>query len=397
MPSTTAGRLETVLRGWEDFWYLAGITDRILESNRQEPIHVKERALIHWSKLRKTVLQTMKKESTSLDVTQFMVARLDRKKFDEEAQVALETALLPTMGPAIIGWCLHSRRIYHVSADLLALLQATSLERVKWEDVTLPFSSFAISLGKPIVDSDGDAFDYILVSSLQDKNSESTYIDFRFFAAECDHYIPLTEANRRNIEQRIKRGERTHVYKLVNRFLTKTERVFGSRFEITAESREESVTTTAERVYADCKTGPVKFDSDPRYVWDNMVRIVVGLCLYMKTLPSPSPHRSEWRKAPRSEIADPRSITSEAEICTVTSCYVLNRTEKVLLGLEGDEHERKQYELTCHFREGHWRRAPGTGHDPTAPKIVHVRPTIVRRDKLQEGQLPAGTTAVLDL
>lgn len=397
MPAHRSDRLETVLHAWEDLWYLAGVAERIRQADGQPPLYKHEKAIVNWSQLRKTILKTSIRRPQSLDMTHFMSPALNEasSNLTGEAAQPLELMLLPTMGTAIAGWCLQSRRIYYLSPDLMALLNATSLDRVRWKDVSLPFASFAISLGKPIVDPAGDVFDYILVTSLQDTTTESLFLDFRFFVAGCDQYTPLNEANKHNIEQRMRQRNWPHVAKLINLFLDNTEKVCGSRFELDATSQEEPVTTTAERLYSEFNNDFPLLQEDPRFVWGSMIRIVVGLCLYMQTLPAKSSYQSEWRKLQRSGLPDPRAITNEAEVCTVSSCYNLTREEKVFLGLEGDEQERKQYELSCHFRQGHWRRVPGTGHDPTAPKIVHVRPTIVRKDRLRENELPGGSEALV--
>ena len=40
-------------------------------------------------------------------------------------------------------------------------------------------------------------------------------------------------------------------------------------------------------------------------------------------------------------------------------------------------------------------RKPGEAQDPNALKVVWVRPTLVRRDRLQLGEVPAGTLTVV--
>jgi hypothetical protein len=62
------------------------------------------------------------------------------------------------------------------------------------------------------------------------------------------------------------------------------------------------------------------------------------------------------------------------------------------MGGNQEDQRQARFELSCPFREGHWRRPPGKGDDPTAPRTVHVRPCIVRRDRLpKDGGLLPGT------
>lgn len=122
-------------------------------------------------------------------------------------------------------------------------------------------------------------------------------------------------------------------------------------------------------------------------------RIVAGLCLYLTTLPTRTSHRSEWRPADSlAKRPDPRAITTGAEVCLVSSVYELTAQEREVIERVGP---RGYYELCCHFRRGTWRRKPGFGQDPTAPKVVHVRPTIVRKDRLPEGAVPGGSANIL--
>ena len=123
---------------------------------------------------------------------------------------------------------------------------------------------------------------------------------------------------------------------------------------------------------------------------DLAIRIALGLCIYLSTLPSTTPHRSEWQKH-RGE-RDRKAITDGAEICTVSSIFKLTTEEKEIVR---QMHGRATVELSAHFRRGHWRRPPGQGQNPKAMKTVWVRPCLVRKDKLEEGQIVGGAVTQL--
>jgi hypothetical protein len=74
----------------------------------------------------------------------------------------------------------------------------------------------------------------------------------------------------------------------------------------------------------------------------------------------------------------------------VTSIYKFSPEEQAFLRRRATMSAREYHELQFHFREGHWRRPQGLGHDPFAEKTVHVRPTVVRPDKRVPGTLAGG-------
>lgn len=386
----TVERLEKCLRAWEDWWYLIGILNRVLRSTGRAPLCSNDRAVTHWLDYRKFVLRHGVAGHTT-----------NMSNFDAPADMPNGGEMFLTGLPIpILEWCGQSRRVYTIQAELQALLNATSLEGVRWSDVSLPFKAFALNLSQPFTDGELEVnYDFILLCAYivgLPNGQQIPTVDLRAFATSCDLYEPLTEANRQNLSNRLRNREWEHVERLTWRFLNRIDCVLGSYFYLHAESFDELVTDTAQRVY---DQGRVAFaellHGQPVAAWDTMIRITVGMCLYLKTLPSGSSHQSQWRPAPRSSLADPRAISNEAQICTVSSCYTLTRPERVALGLEGTAEERRHYELSCHFRQGHWRRPPGYGHLPDAPKTVHVRPCLVRKDRLQEGELPGGAETVL--
>lgn len=379
-------RMEKCLRAWEDFWFLMGATNNALKALGKPVICTNEKAVVNASNFRKTLLK-FKASQSQIDISDFMPPRDGNFK----------TVALPALALPISQWCTNSRRVYSITEELQAILDATSLDGVIWQDVSFPFASYALSLKNPVVDPEGDLFDFIIVtiySVVEDNGSRSPRIGLFFFSRECDEYEPMTEDNRQNFRIRMRRGEWEHILKIRQSFAEKINRICCSYIKLMGTDFNEHVLSTAERVYASCEPSRYSKDSSVN-VWDSMIRIVVGMCLYLKTLPSKSPHQSEWRPVPRSGLPDPRAISNEAQICTVSSCYTLTTEERVMLGLQGTRQEKAAYELSCHFRQGHWRRAPGYGNNPDAPKTVHVRPCIVRKDRLREGELPGGSEAIM--
>lgn len=382
-------RLEKCLCAWEDFWFLIGVLNQILINTGRAAICPKEGAVVYWQSFRKHLLHLHSTESPP-DMVRF------QQPTDMHNTVA---SLLISLPIPLTAWCQQSRRVYRLQPEIQTLLNATSLEGVKWSDVSFPFPAFAVSLGQPIKDNSGMEIDFLLfskiVAELPDRQPVH-WIDLRGFAPSCGQYDPLTDSNRQNMRQRIKDKQWEHGERLVLRFFDRLKGVVGTYFSLNAALFDEVITNTAQRVSSIVgATSEESVHDSTISICDSTARIVVGMCLYLQTLPLGSPHRSAWRPSVREGRPDPRAISNEAEVCTVSSCYTLTRPERVALGLEGTAEERRHYELSCHFRQGHWRRPPGYGHIPDAPKTVHVRPCLVRKDRLQAGELPGGAETVL--
>jgi len=384
-------RIEKCLRAWEDLWFLVEAGSRAMIALGKPPVmDLREPVLQNAPKFRKKLLKNRQNPVNILDF-------LPSKLWDQTIYA------LPNFASQIAPWCMHSRRLYFIREDLQAVLNATSLDGVTWEDIYFPFPSFVVCLQKPLKDKSSNDYDLVMVTTTNHEQiggHEIPVIDFTYIGKACDSYQPLSFANRENIRYRMEKGQWEHTRQLVLGFMKKIDSphkpfVRSFFFGFTSESRALEVMSTAQMISDNVKKDQGSLWADDVELNNSAVRVIAGMCLYLKTLPFGSPHQSEWRPVPRSGLPDPRAISNEAQVCTVSSCYKLTTEERVVLGLEGTIEQRASYELSCHFRQGHWRRAPGLGHDPNAPKTVHVRPCIVRKDRLREGELPGGSQAIV--
>ena len=379
-------RMEKCLRAWEDYWFLIEVINTIMKVNQKPLVCPHENAVLNWSRFRKKLLRVGQEP---LVIADFLPP--NDKKFHGN--------ILAGFAVPVVQWCTNSRRVYHITEELQSILDATSLDGVTWYDVQLPFVAYAIKLDRPMVDREGDRFDFIMVTTFTVENGGQRFpaIELTFLTQSCDQYEPMNEGNRQNIRERMRNRDYGSARKLFDRFWKRIDCILGSHIELWSRDFNEEVTSTAQRIYNSCDFR-LRDQMDREIAvnnWDSLIRIVVGMCLYLRSLPSVSRHRSDWRPVPRSGLPDPRAISNEAQVCTVSSCYELTTQERVMLGLQGTRKEKAEYELSCHFRQGHWRRAPGYGHLPDAPKTVHVRPCLVRKDRLREGELPGGSEAIV--
>ena len=371
--------LELALCAWEDFWFLLAISNRLAALMGVRPICSNSGPALNAAHFRDFLLQIHQDKEA------------DRKvgNFTDPDDLAANYRFLPCFVLDLFGWILHSRRIFHVDQDLQSILRATSLDGVCWSDVRLPFDAFAIELATPFKDSEGALLDFILLNSFT--VAGQVHMHLRFFTVERNKYRPLTVTQKEHLLSLLSQGQHRRLDKECIDLLEKTNQFTSSHIFFEPVDQEE-VLHTAARLYR--QHHPDNPDPVIQEPWDAMVRIVVGLVLYLKTLPPGSPHVLPPTTPFRSGLPDRKVITNRWEVCNVTSVIPLTREERIFYGIEGNQEEQRQakYELSCHFREGHWRRPPGKGDDPVAPRTVHVRPCIVRRDRLpKDVGLPTGS------
>lgn len=314
---------------------------------------------------------------------------------------------------SLAPWTFHSRRVFHLTEELQALLAATSLRGMKWSDVSWLFPSFVVILEQPIVGDSGKA-DCIVVNQALYRNDRTQYVItsgelrlgdekvlyMRLLPRELCNIGKLSTTLKKQIESAIAAKQWRRVCNLIDVTPESGQPISGLTFALDMNRVADELVTKSIKGLVLESGMPIDnrstFRTSSLTEWNEAARIVVGMCLYLSTLPLKSPHRSNWTPArQQSNKPDSLAVTSEAEVCTVSSVHTLTREEREVLGLEGAERQRAHYEVKTHFRRGHWRRPPGMGDDPNALKIVWVKPTLVRRDRLPENALPSGAEAQL--
>ena len=393
-------RLELELRKWEDMWFIIHVSNLVRTALRQPPVCGNT---VPWRQFRDFLLrvQTPGRTGVLREAANFLPPM-------DAAPAITDSPLMIAFPRALTLWCADSRRIYKLDSALQAILRATSLDSVTWRDLQPPFGTFAVELAEAYRHPDGRDFNFVMVTHSRvpserllpldwaGKKPEENKVVMDLVLLSKDQYKPLTPQQTQRLDTLVER----HLYNQVAEELQN----LGKRF-IHADARggiqslsliplddDEPVTQTADKL-APFLQRPGVDQQTVRTLIDAMIRIIVGLELYLKSLPSGSPHISPPTKPFRSGLLDRKVITNRWEVCNVTSVVPLTREERIFYGIEGNQEEQRQakYELSCHFREGHWRRPPDKGDDPAAPRTVHVRPCIVRRDRLpKDGGLPAG-------
>ncbi len=338
----------------------------------------------------------------------------DRSKFDwhkEKSAAELDLHWTTISIPAMIAsWTQQSRRVYTIPEDLQLLLASTSLQGVDWQKVRFPFESFLLNLPVPIEDDKGVSYDAMLVSRDSPKwgnmvneawgeRFESspilsvTIIPARLKSAATD--LPI--AKQQQLLRQAQGAGPVKAHNAVGAILYGGKQMIPRTklvFPLEVFQHQEFVEMIEAREGGGVSATGAEFSGKARELNRLVGRILFGFILYLQNTPKSS------TLADRSEPHHPSRIPGQgkvladvAQVCHVQSIYKLDAEEKtvfrnVMMGKGG-------YEVSTHHREGHWRRPPGKGHDSTVEKTVWVRPTIVRRDSLQEGTLPKGTEKIV--
>ncbi len=398
-------RLEQNLAIWEDQMLL---TRCLLERQEGTGVPYGELAkmpiagpLKHYSDLRKDILNSL----SPLVTPEYMI-----KKYLEPMSVIgyfLKNggSTMVNLPAALYDWTRTSRRVYELSEDLQFLLEVTNMDELTWGDIHWPFESFVLSLPIPLADSSGIvSFDTILVS--RNYTLGEPMIQFDLYSTDIDGYKPITFREKELLERKRKNRRWNEllgdVEKLSRRF---EQRLRVSTFFISSADKNKLVTTSIteternkDRFQVDYikqlgKTIATK-ENIEHPEWNSAARLVVGLCMYIGSLQK-SKHISyitDWDEhgVPYERKQSSTGLTEEAHVCTVRSSFELTDVERQMLRKVMEQGGPLTESIRAQFRTGHWRRPPGTGHIPDWPKTVWVRPALIGRLTLPDGELPVG-------
>lgn len=376
-------RLEALLRMWEDRCFMASLGVRVQLATRQPVACPLEGPLVHWRDLRSYLLGY--RAGQPFDSTRFLGSFATQRFINPDTNTPLELA----------SWSADSRRAFRMSGDLQLLLEATDLGDFSLSEIPWPFGSFAIVLENPIDCSGGVLADVILVTTCYKVlNGASSLVQIHLLPQAMDEREFLPTHAIRDLEDAVMHRRGPRFSKLMDRWGNAAHSLLRTIFSI--DMRSDAPVTGSAFNAAMGAWGPravhnLNPDITSYPHWDAAVRLVAGLCFYLKSLPAQSGHVSTWTR-PASATTDWQAVINTAQVCSLSSAHTLTAEEHQDLRDAVDEERRgSTYQVRAHFRRGHWRRAPGKGDDPNSPRVVHVRPTLVRRDRLPEGAAPGGT------
>lgn len=388
MITDPVNRLEESLRIWEDICayahWMARFVNKFTGGNANAVLNG---PTLHSKTFRSALLQALNSPLLEFDSDKYLGTQV----------VADQIGAIHWLPLHLWLWTQSSRRIYRLTPELQLLLTATAPKGMKWEDISLPFDSFAVSLGSPITEpKNGKLYDLMLVSrcALDTEGIEGyPAIYILLLNQEVCKYRPLTKLECNAIEFNFKKSKAKKVERSLRK-LDKATRVchaIMAVFPLSLEIEQEEVLVLSLNSDG-CQT----FDSLP--LLKQVRRIVAGLPLYLQTLPPAGSKESSWKPIDQKTAnPDPKSIANESLVCALSSTHKLTSIERELIGLDvrGEKKHGSGHEVRAHFRCGHWRRPPGHGNDPTASRTIWVKPAIVRRDRLPPSSLPGGAETII--
>lgn len=384
--ATKIDRLEQLLRLWETTCFLGSLQFRknlADEGVRLPWDNIKARSQPaelspygHWQDFRRYLL---KFRGTGFDAERFIdVDDWTRRSFEQLAMV-----------PALLAaWTAWSRQVFRLDANLQVLFEMTSVSELTWADVPWPFDAFAVMLDRPLVDEkDGTTFDCMLLTrrvyAVASPHRQWPNLSIMLLDTRLADYPQLGRPRRQRLERLAEARRWSNLDVEVRKeWLTyHPRRIRLPLIEMFCPAKERIVDLLDQ---FDQHRSAEKAPLHPLHF---AMRLAVGLSIYLAMLPPRSPQvRWEPDEAPR----DPeiRAITSGAHVCTVLNSHTLTAEEQHSLDSHSGLDRFRQ--LSPHWRRGHFRREPGQGQNPNAPRSIWVRPTLVRKDLVKPGTQVGG-------
>lgn len=296
-------------------------------------------------------------------------------------------------------WVHSSRRVYELDAALQRDLELTAAPGITWRDVQWPFPAFAISLGEPMAWPNCPPIDTLIVSVAEGKNVEIYFVS-----------KTLSEAHLRHEERQWLRGiafEGEVIRKLPKAKRRLSELAARNRLHkshlahlaFSMQGLDEHVEVGVQTILDATRTKANVPGAIPP-VMDLAKRLVVNVALWQMSLPAAARAEDRWRPTQAEGGERARAITEGTRVFDLSGQSAISREKLERLkklqaedaaSTAGSETKPTGRTLASHFRSGYWRRLPGTGKDPNAPKIQHISWTIVNEDTLEEGELPEGS------
>ncbi len=370
-------RLDQALRYWEDRCFIHRImvmVKNLSPSNVPQPLFG---ALLNASQFRDELLHVYD-GSASIDISRY------------ELPAYLAEGLLARLPGAIHAWTRHSRRVYDLDPTLQAMLEQTPINNVRWNEVPWPFRAFAVTLGRPISVGMRE-YDTCIFSKSRYGSNRQSLLNFILLKSALGQYAPLTLRERNNWlacfkQRKFKKFKRLHA-EYFDR-VDPLDDCIGTFIALRDNNGPAVVQSPASLIESGIAREDVEKAAVLLPMWENVFRVVVGLCLYLRSGQPSTRHPQLW--LPNPSTPDPSAITNTAQVCRVTCSFTFDPAAvPPMVHVTGAPHEK-----CAHWREGHWRRK-WFGHDEDGfPRRTWIRPTLVRADRLGQGMIPTGSTKI---
>ena len=413
--SIATKHLEHALMGWEDEALMAAAhTTFSIRAGSFDP-SMRGGVLEARTQVRRLILEHGSPNASLPDVHRFQTT-LAQRRGEQEAIAKLRISqgrtITPqeTMGPLslvdnvfvpqLLAWTRSSRRIFSLDNETAHTFLDTP-EDFSWDEIVMPFDSFAIELRQSPVQVDTKkigsyAVSSILVTRLNtvDPDYPPNLVQCRFFLTPASEnalrFNPLMTKRLRGLAEKIdantaNREEVAEYIRFTETHIAPTEVVMRSHGRAFQFSLDETV--------ADSALQPIT----------NVIRkMVAGTCLYLSSAPGESPSEKDIRgetwhplkekgaekKKPPKGISPHNIITDEAQIFDIRHIHEFRPGGNYIRYTD-----KTGRMVEAHPRRAHKRRPPLSG--PAAKQTVEVKATWVHRDQIPRDALPAGAVTVI--
>ena len=415
----TVQLLENALRGWEDFLLIYEARVRV---GIQSGLRSREELagpVRHWRELRKHLLEI---RGADFDATRFcyreggtgLTSGVVAEAFLTEEDMAIAEAtnansFYASLPMQLASWTVSSRRVFHLSDEMVERFLAADYSHYRWGDLLWPFDSFFIEFESPVQDNQNWEFSGLLVSSVYGVCPEHTFaseegFECLTFCTKLDGETTPESIMDEKDRERLENDMRHQRWVKLNRRVTN---VFAKLVGSTPPELAKFVLTgeAPQRLDGRVFTPPAGFGKPVCWEKDQPIqagpfgerlgKIIAGLCLYLEALPPSVSSSYRWHTPERlAAKRDVRKIVIDGElVCNVADFHTLSPETMTLF--PETLRAGPGYSVTPHGRRGHWRRAPGQGNNPNAPRSIEVKPTIIHRDQIPEGGAIGGATTYI--
>lgn len=291
--------------------------------------------------------------------------------------------------PNLHSWVRCGRRIYHMTAEMQAMLAATSLHGTTWEDLKWPIQSFAITLDRPIIDDHERTYDCILVTKYTECPFGPDYesIVINILSTDLGKYEPIKKSDKSEIKKAAERNNmQSGVMKRFARWVFRNMEVeSGISLALRCDKGDESIMYFLEGE----NIGIEKHHIGAAIL---AIRLVFGTILLLQTKEADRYFYSQGKKKSQKSKQERRLVTDEADLFLVSYEKFSTTKGRDLVRRLGESLSLRR--LAYHKRDGYWRRPRGKGDNPNYPKTVWVKPTEINVDLKPDDGLPPSVREV---
>ncbi len=411
----TVQLLENALRGWEDLLLIYEARVRV---GIQSGLRKREELagpLLHWRELRKHLLEI---RGADFDASRFCyreggtgltsgpLARLLTEEDWKMAAATNATSFYASLPMQLASWTVSSRRVFHLSDEMVERFLAADYNHYTWGDLLWPFDSFFIEFDSPVQDDHDCEYAGLLVSSVYGVCPEHTFASEEGF--ECLTFCTKIEGEvtpeslmDEKDRERLENDMRHKRWVKLNR---RVGNVFAKMLGTSKPEMLKFISTdeAPQRMSDKLFTPPAGFGKPICWEKDQPIqagpfgrrigKVIAGLCLYLEALPPSVSGSCRWHIPDHlTAKRDVRNIVIDGElVCNVADLHTLSPETMTLF--PETLRAGPSYSVEPHGRRGHWRRAPGQGNNPNAPRTIKVKPAIIHRDQIPEGAVIGGAT-----